>query len=60
MSLKILFVEKDVTTADLLVPSLVRKGYQVSVAKTQRQAVSRSTSVLIQTISPEQRFPGQP
>lgn len=41
MSLRILFVEKDVTTADLLVPSLERKGYRVSVAQTQRQAVSR-------------------
>lgn len=41
MSLRILFVEKDVTTADLLVPSLERKGYQVSVAQTQRQATSR-------------------
>lgn len=41
MSLRILFVEKDVTTADLLVPSLERKGYQVSVVQTQRQATSR-------------------
>lgn len=41
MSLRILFVEKDVTTADLLVPSLERKGYQVSVSASQRQALSR-------------------
>jgi DNA-binding response OmpR family regulator len=40
MDLRILFVEKDVTTADLLVPSLERKGYQVVVARTQRQALS--------------------
>jgi len=39
--LRILLVEKDVTTADLLVPSLERKGYQVSVSSTQRQALSR-------------------
>jgi len=41
MGLRILFVEKDVTTADLLLPSLERKGYQVTVAQTQRQAMSR-------------------
>ena len=41
MGLRILFVEKDVTTADLLLPSLERKGYQVAVAQTQRQAMSR-------------------
>jgi DNA-binding response OmpR family regulator len=44
MTLRILLVEKDVTTADLLVPSLERKGYQVSVARTQRQAMSRIRS----------------
>lgn len=44
MSLRILLVEKDVTTTDLLVPSLERKGYQVSVARTQRQAMGRSRS----------------
>ena len=44
MSLRILLVEKDLTTADLLVPSLVRKGYQVTVAQTQRQALSRIRS----------------
>jgi two-component system alkaline phosphatase synthesis response regulator PhoP len=45
MSLRILIVEKDVTTADLLVPSLERKGYQVVVAQTQRQATSRIRSL---------------
>ena len=45
MSLRILFVEKDLTTADLLVPSLVRKGYQVIVVQTQRQALGRIRSV---------------
>jgi DNA-binding response OmpR family regulator len=45
MGLRILFVEKDVTTADLLVPSLERRGYQVTVAQTQRQATSRSRSL---------------
>jgi DNA-binding response OmpR family regulator len=41
MMIRILFVEKDLTTADLLVPSLERKGYQVTLAHTQRQATSR-------------------
>jgi DNA-binding response OmpR family regulator len=41
VTLRILFVEKDVTTADILVPSLERKGYQVALARTQRQATSR-------------------
>lgn len=45
MGLRILFVEKDVTIADLLLPSLERKGYQVSVAHTQRQATGRSRSL---------------
>jgi DNA-binding response OmpR family regulator len=45
MSLRILFVEKDVTIVDLLVPSLERKGYQVYVANTQRQASSRLRSL---------------
>ncbi len=44
MSLRILLVEKDMTTADLLIPSLERKGYQVSWARTQRQAMSRIRS----------------
>jgi DNA-binding response OmpR family regulator len=41
MSFRILLVEKDMTTADLLVPSLERKGHQVVVAQNQRQAMSR-------------------
>jgi len=41
MGLRILFVEKDVTTADLLLPSLERKGYQVAVARSSRQALGR-------------------
>ncbi|MGD9147924.1 MAG: response regulator transcription factor [Anaerolineae bacterium] len=45
MGLRILFVEKDMTTADLLVPSLERKGYTVSVAQTQRQAMGRIRSL---------------
>ena len=40
MSLRILLVEKDISIADLLVPSLERKGYEVSVARTQRKATS--------------------
>jgi DNA-binding response OmpR family regulator len=44
VSLRILFVEKDITTADLLVPGLERKGYQVQVARTQRQALGRIRS----------------
>jgi len=45
MALRILFVEKDMTTADLLLPSLERKGHQVSLAHTQRQATSRIRSL---------------
>ena len=45
MMLRILFVEKDITTADLLVPSLERKGYQVCLAQTQRQATGRVRSL---------------
>jgi DNA-binding response OmpR family regulator len=41
VALTVLFVEKDLTTADLLVPSLERKGFRVTVARTQRQAMSR-------------------
>ncbi len=40
MGPRILFVEKDITTADLLVPSLERRGCQVVVVSTQRQATS--------------------
>ena len=45
MTLRILFVEKDITTADLLMPSMERKGYQVSVAHTLRQATGRIRSL---------------
>jgi DNA-binding response OmpR family regulator len=45
MSLRILLVEKDMMTADLLLPSLDRKGYRVSVARTRRQAMSRIRSL---------------
>lgn len=45
MTLNILFVEKNITTADLLTPSLERKGYQVSLAHTQRQATGRIRSL---------------
>ena len=45
MAIRILFVEKDVTTADLLVPSLERKGYEVHLVRTRRQAVNRCRSV---------------
>jgi len=45
MSLRILFIEKDIATADLLVPGLQRKGYQVSVAQTLRQAMGRIRSL---------------
>lgn len=44
MALSILFVEKNVETASLLVPGLERKGYYVAVARTQRQALSRIRS----------------
>ena len=44
MSLKILFVENEPAIAELLVPSLERQGYQVSLARTQRQAISRCRS----------------
>jgi DNA-binding response OmpR family regulator len=41
MAIRILLVEKDLTTADLLVPSLERKGYQVRLARSRRQALRR-------------------
>ena len=44
MTLRILFVEKDMTTSDLLVPSLERKGHAVSIAHSQRQAMSHVRS----------------
>ncbi|MGQ9597949.1 MAG: response regulator transcription factor [Anaerolineae bacterium] len=45
MSLRILLVERDVATSDLLVPSLERRGYQVFVAATQHQAIKRIRSM---------------
>jgi two-component system response regulator ResD len=45
MDLVILFVEKDVTVVDLLVPSLERKGYQVFVAQSRRHASRRLQSL---------------
>ncbi len=42
MNIRILFVEKDLTTADLLAPSLQRAGYRVTVAHTSRQASGRA------------------
>ena len=45
MPVRLLFVEKDVTTFDLLVPSLEKKGYRVFLARTRRQAMSRCRSV---------------
>ena len=42
MRLRVLFVENDPATAELLVPSLERRGYQVSVVRTQSQAYSRA------------------
>lgn len=45
VTLRILFVERDVTAADILVPSLRRKGYEVVVAHDQRQALSHARSL---------------
>jgi DNA-binding response OmpR family regulator len=45
MAIRILSVEKDATTSDLLGPSLERKGYEVHLARTRRQAVCRCQSV---------------
>jgi len=45
MRLRILFVENDPATAELLVPGLERRGYQVSVVRTQSQALSRSRTL---------------
>jgi DNA-binding response OmpR family regulator len=45
MAIRILLVEKDVTTSDLMVPSLERKGYQVTLARNRRQALSRCQSL---------------
>jgi DNA-binding response OmpR family regulator/tellurite resistance protein len=45
VTLRILFVERDITTADLLVPSLLRKGYTVGVVHNQRQALGQIRSL---------------
>jgi len=45
MHLRILFVENDPATAELLVPCMERKGYQVSVVRTQSQALSRARTL---------------
>ena len=45
MATRVLLIERDVTTSDLLVPSLERKGYQVHLARTRRQATSCCRSV---------------
>jgi two-component system alkaline phosphatase synthesis response regulator PhoP len=45
VTLRILFVERDVTAADLLVPGLRRKGHQVVVAYDQRQALGHIRSL---------------
>jgi DNA-binding response OmpR family regulator len=45
MPTRVLLVERDLTTADLLVPSLERKEYQVTLAQSRRQAVSRGRSL---------------
>lgn len=41
MAVRILLVEKNVATSDLLVSSLEQKGYQVRLARNRRQALSR-------------------
>ena len=45
MATRVLLIERDVTTSDLLVPSLARKGYQVHLARTRRQATNCCRSV---------------
>jgi DNA-binding response OmpR family regulator len=45
MATRVLLVEKDVTTSDLLVPGLEREGYQVTLARSRRRAESRCQSV---------------
>jgi DNA-binding response OmpR family regulator len=44
VSLRILFVDKSVASSDLLVPSLERKGHEVSVVRTLSQALGRLSS----------------
>jgi DNA-binding response OmpR family regulator len=46
VTLRILFLEKDLTTSDLLVPSLERKGHQVTVVQSQRAASASLRSSL--------------
>jgi DNA-binding response OmpR family regulator len=45
MAFNILFLEKDLTTAERLVPALKQEGYQVSLARSQHQALSRIRSL---------------
>jgi len=45
MGIKVLLVESDSDTANQLLPSLERNGYEVIQARTQRQALSRGQSV---------------
>lgn len=44
MSLRILLVEKKVDATELFLPGLERKGYEVTVVRTLRQALARLTS----------------
>lgn len=44
MTIYVLLVEKDVTTSDLLVPSVERKGYRVYLVRTRRRAISHCQS----------------
>jgi DNA-binding response OmpR family regulator len=45
MACNILFLEKDPTTAERLVPALKQEGYQVSLAHSRHQALSRIRSL---------------
>jgi DNA-binding response OmpR family regulator len=45
MHLRILFVENDPATADVLLPCMERRGYQVAVVRTQSQAISRARTL---------------
>ena len=45
MACNILFLEKDLTTAERLVPALKQEGYQVSLAHSRHQALSRIRSL---------------
>lgn len=44
MAISVLLVEKDMTTSDLLVPSLEQEGYHVTVARNRRQALCHRKS----------------